>query len=122
MKIEPLLCILSVIIGEQLLKKSEFFPAGRRTGDTMTFLNFLSGRFAKQFFIDGELVLGAAKTDVALPSVGVEAFAVGRSRLKGNDFSILFFGKVAYAQVGHAAHHHEFFLFLLPRIGIVGIR
>ena len=91
-------------------------------GSAMTLLNFLSGRFAKQFFIDGKLVLGAAKTDVALPGVGVETFAVGRARLKGNDFFILFFWKVAYTQVGHAAHHHKFFFFLFPRIGIVGIR
>ncbi len=65
-------------------------------GSAMTLLNLLSGRFAKQFFIDGKPVLGAAKTDVALPGVRVETFAVGRARLKGNDFFILFFGKVAY--------------------------
>ena len=91
-------------------------------GSAMTLLNFLSGGVAKQFFIYGELVLGAAKTDIALPSGGVETFAIGRARLKSNDFSILFFGKVAYAQVGHATHHHEFFFFFFPRIGIVGIR
>ncbi len=91
-------------------------------GSAMTPLNFLPGRLAKQFLIDGELILSAAKTDIALPSGGVETFAIGRARLKSNDFSILFFGKVAYAQVGHTTHHHEFFFFLFPRIGVVGIR